>query len=106
MEGLAWRGRAHGLTSCLHIRILDPSLRTSVTLLQNDTQLISEQRYNTVHTEVCWASRWYYLALRNTCQHGSETNISGKIYNFTSVLPWKMIGSWPGPSEYAKVQTA
>jgi hypothetical protein len=28
------------------------------------------------------------------------------LWNQTLVLPWKMIGSWPGPSEYANVQTA
>lgn len=34
------------------------------------------------------------------------SSVGPGIWGRTLVLPWKMMGSWPGPSEYANVHTA
>ena len=44
--------------------------------------------------------------LQNRCDQNRITRTFGLQDGHTSVLPWKSIGSWPGPLENANVQTA
>jgi hypothetical protein len=55
-------------------------------------------------TEVGGATSLDNLALPYDSVHSSSAGLG--LWNQTLVLPWKMMGSWPGPSEYANVQTA
>jgi hypothetical protein len=55
-------------------------------------------------TEVGGTTSLDNLALSYESVHSSSAGLGSRIQ--TLVLPWKMMGSWPGPSEYANVQTA